>query len=184
MGKQILMVTGSPRKGGNSDQMAVAFIRGAEAAGHQVDRFDAALHEISGCRACDTCWSKGIPCSICDTFSEKFAPLLERAEVLVFCMPLYFYGFPAQIKAPLDKMYAYAVPQCPHKLKISESALLICGGDEEMTSYGGALETYRQVAKYCGWNDRGAVVAGGIMEKGAITGSKYLSQAEALGKSI
>lgn len=184
MNKQILVIAGSPRKGGNSDQMADAFIRGAEAAGHKVNKFEAALHDIKGCRACDTCWSKETPCSFNDAFNEDFAPLLEQAEVIVLCMPLYFYGFPAQIKAPLDKMYAYAVPQAPKKLKIVESAFLICGGDEEMESYGGALETYRQMAKYCGWKDRGAVIAGGMMEKGAIESTKHLLEAENLGKSI
>ena len=37
MKKNILILLGSPRVGGNSDQMADAFTRGAEAAGHVVN---------------------------------------------------------------------------------------------------------------------------------------------------
>lgn len=184
MKKNIILITGSPRKDGNSDRMAAVFIKGATAAGHTVNRFDAASHKVAGCRACDTCWSKGTPCSFADDFNEVCAPLLEQADAIVFCMPLYFYGFPAQIKAPLDKMYAYAVPQCERKLKLKESAFMICGGDETEESFGGAVETYRQVAKYCGWQDRGILIATGVMAKGDIDSTDYLAQAQALGNQI
>ena len=184
MGKQVLVLTGSPRKNGNSDMMADAFIAGAKAAGHSVDRVETAHIKVDGCRACDNCWSQGEACIYQDDFNTKLAPLYEKADVLVFAMPLYFYGFPAQIKAALDKMYAYAVPAGAGKLHISESAFLMCGGDEPMESYGGAIESYRQAAKFCGWEDRGMVIATGLLDKGAIEGSESLTKAEELGRSI
>lgn len=184
MGKNVLVMTGSPRKNGNSQALADAFTKGATAAGHTVSRFEAAFTHVDGCKACDTCWSKGVPCSFNDGFNEGFVPLLEAADVLVLCMPLYYYGFPAQLKAPLDKMYAYTVPQCPRKLKTTETALLICGGDETESSFGGAAETYRQMAKYCGWADRGTVIATGMLKKGDIAKTDFLAKAEALGRSL
>lgn len=184
MGKNILVLTGSPRKHGNSDLMADAFIRGAQSAGYTVTKYEAAFTKISGCRACDTCWKKGVPCSFNDAFNEKFAPLLEQADTLVFCMPLYVYGFPASIQATIEKTYSYLVPQSPAKMKIEETALLLCGGDDNLESFGGAIETYKQISKNYGWKDKGMVVARGVMEKGAITDTDYLKQAEALGKSV
>lgn len=184
MKKNILVLTGSPRKRGNSDMMADAFIRGAESVGHTVTKYESAFTKISGCRACDTCWSKGVPCSFHDAFNEKFAPQLDQIDMLVFCMPLYCYGFPASIQATLEKTYSYLVPQSPKRMKISETALLLCGGDGESKWYSGAINTYQHISERFGWKDKGMVIATGVMEKGAIAGTEFLEQSEKLGKSI
>ena len=52
----IVVVTGSPRKHGNSFAMTDAFIKEAEKCGHTVRRFDAAFMKIGGCHACQTCF--------------------------------------------------------------------------------------------------------------------------------
>lgn len=56
MGKKIVVITGSPRKGGNSFAMTDAFISAAESRGHTVKRFDAAMMKIGSCHACETCF--------------------------------------------------------------------------------------------------------------------------------
>lgn len=169
MKKNILVITGSPRKNGNSNMLADAFIAGAEKAGHIVTKYEAAFTKISGCRACDTCWSKGTPCSFNDAFNEKFAPLLENADALIFCMPLYYYNFPASIQATIEKTYAYLSPRCPKPLKISESALLICGGEKGKEVYSGAVHTYEQICKGMNWKERGIIIAEGVYKKGEIS---------------
>ena len=45
---KITVITGSPRKQGNSFAMTDAFIRSAEQRGHIVQRFDAAFLKIGG----------------------------------------------------------------------------------------------------------------------------------------
>ena len=55
MSKKIVVITGSPRKNGNSFAMTDAFIKAAETKGHTVTRFDAAMKKIGGCHACETC---------------------------------------------------------------------------------------------------------------------------------
>jgi hypothetical protein len=87
--KNILLLTGSPRRYGNSDRMAEAFTKGALDAGHNVMLFNAGRKEIGGCKACKECWSKGEPCIYRDDFDEV-APLLEEAEVILFATPLYW----------------------------------------------------------------------------------------------
>ena len=54
MSKKIVVITGSPRKHGNSFAMTDAFIKAAEAKGHTVTRFDAAFKKVGGCHACET----------------------------------------------------------------------------------------------------------------------------------
>lgn len=61
MSKRILILTGSPRRGGNSDLMADAFAKGASEAGNSVVQFNTAHKHIQGCRACDNCFSKDLP---------------------------------------------------------------------------------------------------------------------------
>lgn len=184
MGKNILVMTGSPRRHGNSDLLADAFIRGAEAAGHIAEKYEAAFSKISGCRACDTCWKKGVPCSVNDDFNEKFVPQLKWADALVLCMPLYFYGFPSGVQATIEKIYSFLGENSPIKLKIAEAALLMCGGEKEMEIFSGAVATYEQLCKGMGWKNQGMVLAPGILEKGAVKSTVYLEQAEELGKKF
>ena len=53
MSCKVLVVTGSPRVGGNSDTLAEAFIEGAKSAGCEVRRIDAGRAKIAGCLGCN-----------------------------------------------------------------------------------------------------------------------------------
>lgn len=108
MSKRILILTGSPRKGGNSDLMADAFAKGASEPGNIVVRFDTAHKHIQGCRACDNCFSKGKACVFNDDFNE-LASLMAESDAIVFCTPLYWYSFPTQMKAAIDKFYSFCI---------------------------------------------------------------------------
>ena len=108
MKKKILVLTGSPRNGGNSDLMADAFIKGARAAGHEVVKVKTDEKNVRGCKACCACYSKGAACVIDDDFNE-IAPHLENADVIAMVTPVYWYTFSAQLKAVIDRMYALCV---------------------------------------------------------------------------
>lgn len=181
--KNILVLTGSPRRNGNSDRLADAFTAGALSIGHEVTRFDAARKKIGGCIACKTCWNKDKPCSFQDDFDE-LAPLLEAADMIVFSTPIYWFSFPAQIKAVIDKMNAYLGKSCRRPLRIKESLLLVCGADEGMEIFEGIIVTYRQIAKYMNWEDKGVLAVPGVSEKGDIGATDVLAKAEEYGKSI
>ena len=88
MSKKIVVITGSPRKNGNSFAMTDSFIQAAEAKGHTVTRFDAAMMKIGGCHACETCFKTGKACSFDDDFNI-IAPAILEADVIVFTMPVY-----------------------------------------------------------------------------------------------
>ena len=78
--KNILVITGSARQGGNSDVLAEAFVKGAREAGHDVNVFAAGRERMSACLHCEGCWSTGRPCVLEDNF-EKLWPLLEKADM-------------------------------------------------------------------------------------------------------
>lgn len=101
---KILVLTGSPRKGGNSNTLADNFIRGAEEAGHQVFRFDAAFKEVHPCIGCNKCGMNG-PCIFKDDF-EFVRQHIVDADMVVFATPMYYFGISAQLKAVIDRFYA------------------------------------------------------------------------------
>ena len=177
---QILVITGSPRKAGNSDMLADAFIKGAASGGRAAEKFISADYKISGCLACNGCWSKGAACVQDDDFNGKLAPLLAKADMLVFCMPLYAYTFPAQIKAPMDRLFPYG----KRPLEVRESALIICGADDGEEPFRAAVESYRHLIGFFGWRNAGELIVPGVDGKGEVRNTDGLRRAEVFGKSV
>lgn len=179
--RKILILTGSPRKGGNSDLMAEAFKAGAEKAGHQVTLVRCADLKINGCLACDQCFSQGRACVVDDDFNQ-LAPLLESHDLLALAAPVYWYTFPAQLKAALDKFYALMVAQRPFGFK--ETVLLGCGEDTAENMFDGMARTYELIIGFLKMEDRGRVWAPGVLKKGEVKTTEALARAEALGAGL
>ena len=183
MARNILILTGSPRKRGNSDLMADAFADGAREAGHQVVKFETAFKKIGGCRACEKCWSSGEPCIFPDDF-RALAPLLEAADTVVLATPLYYFSFSAQIHAAINRSYCYIVPACERPLRIKDSFLLTCAEMPDPWIFDGIVKSYENIARFLGWQDRGQVHAYSVQKVGDIKGTEYLEQAYQLGRSL
>lgn len=181
--KRILVITGSPRKNGNSDILAEAFIEGALEAGHTVDRFDGGRKKIRGCIACDKCFIRGTACAVQDDFNEV-APLIAQAETVVFSSPLYYFSFSAQIKAVIDKLYSFN--SSPEPLKVKEAVLLACGETSDLSDFDGMVKTYEKTIEFLNWNDKGKILVPDVNRKGEINtkGQDYLKSAKELGYAI
>ena len=63
MYKKVLILAGSPRKGGNSDTMCDAFMRGAQDAGHKVEKIRVAEKKIFPCSGCYYCTGHTADCT-------------------------------------------------------------------------------------------------------------------------
>ncbi|MEG6584878.1 flavodoxin family protein [Dendrosporobacter sp. 1207_IL3150] len=181
MSKNILILTGSPRKGGNTDKLAEAFIAGAQQVGHTTVTYTTANKNIKGCIDCQTCFKKGTACSIPDDFNE-LAPLLEQADMIVFATPMYWFSFPATLKAAIDKCYSYLIAERP--LKIKECALLVSGGVQDETMFEGIIKSYKLIAQFQNWKNIGTIIVTGLHDKEDVLKTEGLQRAEALGKSI
>ena len=181
MSKNILVITGSPRKGGNSDTLAKAFAKGAEAKGHMVTIFDATKN-MGGCKACDTCWSKGRACSFSDAFTE-LEPLLEQADAVVFATPLYWFTFSSQIKAAIDRLYAYSSPKALRPLKVKEGALLACAGDtaDYPFLFDGLVRSFETMLGVLKWSNAGVLTVPAVTEKGDVLKTDGPTKAEQFG---
>jgi multimeric flavodoxin WrbA len=181
VGKNILVFNGSPRTGGNSDLLVDAFIKGATKAGHEVEQCEVGKQSTIGCKACDACYSKGKPCSFDDDFN-RIASLMEKADAIVFITPLYWFTFPAQLKAAIDKMYSFIIGG--KELNINESMLLVCGEADDESAFDGIISTYQMMAYYQKWTDRGHLIVPGVRNKGDVLTTKYLALAEEMGRNI
>jgi len=183
MKKEILILTGSARAGANSTLLAEAFADGARESGHLARVFSTAKKQMSGCLGCDLCWSMGRACVIKDDF-QNLAPLLETADVIVFSFPMYWSTMPAQMKAVVDRLYAYTLPENMEKLAIKESVLMTCGECESVADFDIAREVYHGVAEYFHWKERGEILVPRVKEAGDVNHTDALLRARALGKEI
>lgn len=185
MGKKIVVLTGSPRKKGNSFALTEAFIREAEALGHQVTRFDTAQMNIKGCRACDTCYSTGKACSFNDDFNQ-IAPAIEAADAVVFTMPVYWYTMPAQMKAAIDKFYSFMVARRRRgsgeidPIAGKACGLIVCCGDEGMDTFNGVKFAYDKTIGLLQWKSVGEVLIPAVNDAGDIEQTDGAAQAAAL----
>ncbi len=153
---KILVLTGSPRKNGNSNTLADNFIKGAEEAGHEVVRFDAAFKDVHPCIACNKCGMDG-PCIFKDDF-EFVRQHIVDAAVVVFATPMYYFGFSSQLKSVIDRFYA--INGQIHRPK--KAVLLMAYANTAASEAEPIKKHYEVLLKYLGWQDAGQIIASGI----------------------
>ena len=181
MSKKIVVITGSPRKAGNSFAMTDAFIQAAQAKGHTVARFDAAMMKIGGCRACETCFKTGKACSFDDDFNT-IAPAILEADVVVFTMPVYWYSIPAQIKGVIDRIYSLVVGG--KDVAGKECALIACCEEEDKTVLDGVRIPIQRSAALLQWKMAWEVLVTGVLNPGDVDNTDGCRQAAALAANL
>ncbi len=174
---KITVVTGSPRKKGNTFAMTEAFVREAEKLGHTVQRFDAALMNVGGCRACRTCFKTGKACSFDDDFN-LIAPAIEEADAIVYAAPVYWYSIPAQIKGVIDRIFSFYV--AGRDLSGKKCGLISCCEEHDPTAMDGVRIPIERSAALLKWDMIGSVLIPGVFEEGDIDKTDGCRQAEAL----
>lgn len=181
MRKKIVVITGSPRKNGNSFAMTDAFIKAAQEKGHFITRFDAALANVGGCHACETCYQTGKPCSFHDDFNT-IAPAILEADAVVFSMPVYWYSIPAQIKAVIDKLFSFVVGG--KDIAGKECALIACCEEDDMSVMDGVRIPIERMAALNKWKMVGEVLIPGVLNIGDIDKTEGCKKAAALAETI
>ena len=181
MSKKIVVITGSPRSNGNSFAMTKAFIEAAEAKGHTVTRFDAAMKNVGGCHACETCFKTGKACSFDDDFNT-IAPAILEADAVVFTMPVYWYSIPAQIKGVIDKMFSFCV--AGKDIAGKKCALITCCEEHDMSVMDGVRIPIERTAALLKWEMAGEVLVPGVLNAGEIEKTDGCQKAAALADVI
>ncbi len=181
MDKKIVVITGSPRKNGNSFAMTEAFIKAAEANGHIVTRFDAAMRKLGGCHACETCFTTGKACTFDDDFNT-IAPAILEADAVVFTTPVYWYSIPAQIKCVIDRIFSFVVGG--KDIAGKECALITCCEEDDISVMDGVRIPVERSAALLKWKMVGEVLVSGVLNTGDIEKTDGCKQAAALAEKI
>ena len=71
MSKKVLILSGSPRKGGNSDILCDEFLRGAQDAGHKAEKIRVAEKKVAPCSGCYYCSTHGGVCVHKDDMADE-----------------------------------------------------------------------------------------------------------------
>lgn len=179
MNKNILVLSTSPRKGGNSEALADEFIRGAKEAGNRVEKVCLYQQTISFCKGCLAC-QKTQRCAIHDD-ADRIAGMMGEADVLVFATPIYYYEMCGQMKTMLDR----ANPLYGSDYRFREVYMLSTAAED------GEDVPSRAESGLQGWIEcfpkarlAGAVFGGGADAVGTIKGNPALRAAYEMGKTV
>lgn len=181
MNKKIVVITGSPRKNGNSFAMTDAFIEAAEKKGHTVTRFDTAMMNVSGCHACETCFRTGKACSFDDDFNT-IAPAVLEADAVVFTMPVYWYSIPAQIKCVIDKLFSFCV--AGKDVAGKGCGLIACCEEDDLSVLDGVRIPVERSAALLKWHMIGEALVSSVLNPGDIEKTDGCRKAAALADKI
>ena len=190
--KNIVVVTGGGRPKGNTAQLVDAFMKGAEEAGHSVEKVSLLKTEVKGCLGCNAC-RYGKQCVQKDGFNE-LVPKIKGADLVVFASPLYFWTISSKLKAFIERFYCIAEEDSDppygryEGYPVKDSALLMTSADEFFWTFEQAVSYYQfAVVNYIGFRDRGMLLAGGCGDangKPQIDKTGHLQEAYEFGKNI
>lgn len=176
MSKNILILSGSTRKGGNSDLLCDQFQKGALEGGHAAEKIYISDLNIAYCTGCYACEKSGV-CVIKDDMTAVLDKM-QAADVIVLATPVYFYTMSAQLKTVIDRTVS-------RYMAISNKEFYFIATAAEKKSM---IE--RTIDGLRGFTDclPGAVVKGVVYGEGAwkigeIKGTKAMQEAFEMGKN-
>ena len=174
----ILILSGSPRKGGNTEMLVDAFARGASQH-HHVEIVYVRDVRVSPCLGCNACFKANGICAQKDDMSAIYEKM-SQADMLVIASPVYFYGISAQLKAVIDRFHN----PIRDTFHIKKMALLLVGAATLPNLFDAILTEYNLCLKFFNIEDAGKILVRGVKDKGDIKGTHFLEEAYQLGTSI
>ena len=179
MAKKILILSSSPRKGGNSEALVSSFAKGAEDAGNEVEIIYLREKQYGFCKDCFACLKLG-HCVIKDDAVEIVAKM-HNADVLVFASPVYYYSVSGQLKTMLDR----ANPLFDTDYAFTKAYFLATAAEDEKETVDGsnkAIQGWVDCFPHCELKE--TVFAGGVNDIGDIKGHPALAKAYQIGKEV
>ncbi len=179
MSKKVLVLSSSPRRGGNSDLLCDQFALGAREAGHKVEKIFLKDKTIKYCTGCGICLNGGANCPQ----KDDMAGILEKmisADVIVMATPVYFYTMAAQMKTLIDRT-ALRYTEISGK----EFYFIVIAADSSKPAMKRTLEGFRGFTSCLNRaKEKGVVYGVGATNVGDIKGSAAMKQSYDMGKSV
>ena len=179
MAKKVLIISATPRKGGNSEILAQAFGDGAKAAGNEVEVISLRDKNLLFCKGCLACQKTG-RCILKDDAAE-ITGKMQAADVLVFATPIYYYSVSGQLKTMLDR----SNPLYGSDYQFRDIYLLTAAAEDESSTPEGAIHGLQGwIACFEKAHLAGTVFAGGVNAPGEIQNHPARKEAFDLGAAI
>jgi NAD(P)H-dependent FMN reductase len=177
--KKVLVLSASPRRGGNSDLLCDQFMLGAKESGNQVEKILLRDKEINYCLACDACQGNGGNCVQKDDMTEVLDKIID-ADVIVMATPVYFYTMSGQMKTLIDRTYSRYLA-----ISNKEMYFIMTAADSRMQAMERTLEGFRGFTSCLeGAKEKGIIYGTGAWNMGDIIGLPAMKQAYEMGKAI
>jgi multimeric flavodoxin WrbA len=180
MSKNILVISASPRRGGNSDLLCDRFMLGAKEAGHQVEKIFLRDKKIGYCYACDACKENDGVCAQKDDMAALLDKMIS-SDVIVLATPVYFYAMNAQMKTLIDRTVARYT-----EILDKEFYFIVAAADESKSAVERVIEGFRGFTEDClsGAMEKGIIYGTGAWKKGDIADNvEVMEQAYEMGKN-
>ncbi|MBR4664080.1 MAG: flavodoxin family protein [Lentisphaeria bacterium] len=174
---KITILTGSAHSKGTTNTLAEAFADGAQAAGHEVFRFNCATAKVRPCIGCNHCGCGQRECVFKDDFVNILAPKLIEADVVVLCAPTYYFALSPQLATVVSRWYSVNPQMTGGKKGVLITA---CEGPGEVVTRG-IQATYEGILNWMKWQDAGRIVAGECPTADALGRKDHLNSARELG---
>ena len=179
MNKKVLVLSSSPRRGGNSDLLCDQFTMGAQEAGHHTEKIFLKDKKIHYCTGCGTCLNVDKSCPQKDDMAEVLDKMIA-ADVIVMATPVYFYTMSAQMKTLIDRT-------CSRYTEISnkEFYFIVSAADNSKQAMERTLEGFRAFT-YClnGAKEKGIIYGTGAWNIGEIKGKPAMREAYDIGNRV
>lgn len=158
--KKVLILSGSPRKSGNSDALCDEFARGAKKAGNDVEKIRVSEKNIAPCRACYYCRDHAGKCVFQDDMGDVLQKIID-CDVLVLASPVYFYSVCAQLKTVIDRTVARWT-----EIANKELYYIATAAEEDEDTLDTTLACFHGFAKCIdGYDEKGTLYGKGVYEK-------------------
>lgn len=179
MSKNIVILSASFRKGGNSDVLCDEFIKGAQEAGNNTEKIYLNDYKINFCRGCGVC-NTTHKCVQKDDM-EMILNKMVTADVIVMATPVYFYNMNGQMKTLIDR----TVPRY-EEISNKDFYFIIAAADNNRSNMERVLESFRGFTEDCLNNaqEKGIIYGTGAWQVGDIQKSPALKEAYEMGKNV
>jgi multimeric flavodoxin WrbA len=179
MSKHVLVISASPRQGGNSDTLCDEFIRGVQESGNQAEKIFLASRKIGYCIGCGVC-NTTHKCVQKDEMAEILDKMVD-ADVIVLATPVYFYTMDAQMKTLIDR----TVPRYT-EIQNKDFYFIVAAADTEQKMMDRTIEGFRGFTQDCltGAREKGIIYGTGAWQAGEIKGTPAMKQAYEMGRNV
>lgn len=180
MSKNVLIISSSPRKGGNSDVLCDEFLRGAIDSGNNAEKIflrDKKINYCTGCGFCNT--NDYTECSQKDDAIEIIDKMIA-ADVIVFSTPVYFYTMCGQLKTLIDRC-------CAKYTRIINKDFYYIMTAADVSSHAmdrTIIEFQGFLSCLSGTQEKGIIRAAGVWQKGEVNSTRYMQEAYKMGQSV